>query len=136
MVSKMSDHLSADSLEAYVIGALEDTEASAVEQHVAECHACAVRLQREAALEVAFTAVVTAPKPSRLPRVHAPAAVGAALAMAAAMLLWLAPRGEHAPQSTEEAPPAVVDLGNGDASTTFTASLDLQVDGSHVGVRD
>jgi anti-sigma factor RsiW len=137
--SKMSDHLSQDLLEAYVIGALDVIEASDVERHVARCSACAVLLEREAALEVAFTAVVAMPKPSRLPRVrvgHLSAAAGAAVAMAAAVLLWLAPRSEHVQLSDEPSPTVyTAPESSGDAST-FTASLDLQADGSRVGVRD
>jgi anti-sigma factor RsiW len=138
--SKMkNEHLSQDSLEAYVIGALDEVAATDVEAHVADCAACAARLQREAALEVAFASVVASPsKPTTVsPRVGSiPAIAGAALAMAAAMLLWLAPRGESTERASapvDEAP--AVNEVNADASAV-TASLDLQADGSRLGVRD
>ena len=141
MDSKMSDtHISQDTLEAYVIGALEGLDASSVERHVSACAECARRLQHEATLEVVFEAVVSPARPTKTARVtHVSAFAGAALAMAAAMLLWLVPRGaetsERAPTTpTDEPVPAAVEA-NADAST-FTASLDLQVDGSRVGVRD
>jgi hypothetical protein len=56
--------------------------------------------------------------------------------MAAAMLLWLAPRGESTERASapvDEAP--AVNEVNADASAV-TASLDLQADGSRLGVRD
>jgi anti-sigma factor RsiW len=138
--SKMNEHVSQLELDAYVIGALDDADVTAFEAHVVACEACAKRLQHEAELEVAFAAVVASPVPSRLPRIASISAfAGAALAMAAATLLWLAPRAEtttteRTPSmaATEEiAPP----IPMADAST-FTASLDVQADGSRLGVRD
>jgi anti-sigma factor RsiW len=130
----MNEHVTQAALEAYVIGALEELEAARVEEHVASCQSCAAQLQREAALEVAFTAVVSARPRPRIS--HLSAAAGAGLAIAAAMLLWLVPRGEHAPSpaANDEPSPTVVEM-SGDASTA-TASLELQVDGARAGVRD
>jgi anti-sigma factor RsiW len=125
-------------LEGYVIGALSDADVARVEAHVIGCSACAARLAREAELDVAFEAVVSSQRTharSGAVRVSSSMALGAALAMAAGMLLWLVPRGAddtHAPSTVQETPSAEV---NADAST-FTASLDLQVDGSRVGVKD
>jgi hypothetical protein len=135
--SKMNSHISLESLEAYVMGALDDGEASRVESHVVSCESCAARLQREAALEVAFAAVVTrTPAPSRIPRVATVSALAAAaVAMAATMVLWLAPRVESADRAPATVPDEVVVEVNADASTA-TASLDLQADGSRLGVRD
>jgi anti-sigma factor RsiW len=123
-------------LEGYVIGALSDADVLRVEAHVIACGACAARLAREAELDVAFEAVVSSQRTHARPvKVSSSMALGAALAMAAGLLLWLVPRGvddTHAPSSVQETPSAEV---NADAST-FTASLDLQADGSRLGVKD
>jgi hypothetical protein len=136
----VSAHVSSGVLEMYVIGALDDDEVAAVEAHVASCPACEARLQQEARLDLAFTALADhiESRPRRVAHLAAPiAAAGGALAMAAAMMLWVLPhgeRGEERPQSSED-PPVLTDTNTGDASTV-TASLDLQADGSRVGVRD
>ena len=135
--------------EAYVLGVLDEADASALEAHVMECASCEKQLQKEAALELAFTRVAAhvehvevASTNARVRRMHValPMVAGAALAMAAAFLLWIVPHTDsdaasRAPAAEEPAPQMVE--SNADASTsTFTASLDLQVDGSRLGVRD
>lgn len=50
----MQQHLAADLVEQYVIGALDPASARFVEDHVAACAPCAALLQREAQLEVAL----------------------------------------------------------------------------------
>ncbi len=138
-MSHVSQHVSQRALEGYVIGALSELECAELEAHVIECEACAARLAREASLELAFTAVAARGE-ERPRRVHLIApALGATLAMAAAVLLWVLPRGEASeqhPQTADDQAPSVVDT-YGDASATgITASLETQVDGSRVGVRD
>ncbi len=135
----MSRHVTS-MLEGYVIGALSDADVALVEAHVIACSACAARLAREAELDVAFEAVVSSQRTHTRPgavKVSSGVALGAALAMAAGMLLLLVPRGAddtHAPSSVQETPSAHWEE-NVDAST-FTASLDLQADGSRLGVKD
>jgi anti-sigma factor ChrR (cupin superfamily) len=128
----MSDHVTASQLEAYVIGALEGAELIAVEAHVLACKACEARLQNEACLEMVFESLAEETRPKKT--YAAPLAfAGTALAMAAAMILWVLPHNSE-PQSSE--PPVLTDTNNGGDASTVTASLELQVDGSHVGVRD
>jgi hypothetical protein len=131
----MSDrHVTASALEAYVIGAMSDVEAAALEAHVAECRSCEARLQHEARLDLAFTAVAQQElaRPRKTVHIGAPLAVaGSALAMAAAMILWVLPHHE-----VEEQPAPIATEINADASAA-TAQLDVQADGApRVGVRD
>jgi anti-sigma factor RsiW len=135
----MGDHVT-NMLESYVIGALASVDAARVEAHVSVCSVCAARLAHEARIDVAFEAVVASSNktPARASRVRVAfgsMALGAGLAIAAAMLLWLVPRNDSDARAPlqETTPYAEV---NADAST-FTASLDLQADGaSRLGVRD
>lgn len=132
--SEVVDHVSASQLEAYVIGALEGAELIAVEAHVLACKACEARLQNEARMEMVFESLAEETRPRKT--YAAPLAfAGTAFAMAAAMILWVLPHNSEAerPQSSE--PPVLTDTNGGDASTV-TASLELQADGSRVGVRD
>ncbi len=133
-------HLSPEALEAYVIGAMDEVGCAELEAHVASCASCEARLQHEARLDLAFTAIAEreeAARPRRTAHFAAPLAItGSALAMAAAMILFILPRQEveRAP-SVEEAPPVAVEI-NADASAA-TAQLDVQADGApRVGVRD
>jgi anti-sigma factor RsiW len=142
----MSEHLSPSALDAYVTGSLGDVDMARVEAHVMACSACAARLQHEACLEMVFEAVVAAPvKPKPVRVIGASAVAGGAIAMAAAMLVWLAaPRGDS---GATQATPSIIDdpavpttvmhdyEANRDAST-FTASLDVSADGSRLGIRD
>lgn len=134
----MMQHVSQSMLEGYVIGALSDLESAAVEEHVMACASCTARLQKEARLELAFAAVAErVPERSRRAYLIAPA-VGGAIAMAAAILLWIAPRdaaSDQRPQTADDQATTTISDTNGDASTV-TASLDTQADGSRVGVRD
>ncbi len=134
-------HLSTKALEAYVIGAMDEVECAELEAHVASCASCEARLQHEARLDLAFTAIAEreeAARPRRTAHFAAPLAItGSALAMAAAMILFVLPRGEveRAPSVEEQPPPVAVEL-NADASAA-TAQLAVQVDGApRVGVRD
>ena len=131
----MTDHVSASQLEAYVIGAIEDAaELTRVEAHVMACKTCEARLQNEASMEMVFESLAHETRPRKTYGATF-AFAGTALAMAAAMILWVLPHGSESerPQSSE--PPVLTDTNNGDASTV-TASLELQADGSRVGVRD
>jgi len=141
----MSDlHLSVSDLEAFVIGALDPAESARVEAHVAACAECQARLEREARLELAFATVATRTETRRAreeerPRRALPAAAFGVLAMAAAMALWVTARGADEtrtppgddPAAAAMAPPTI----SADASS-FTASLEMQADGSRLGVRD
>ena len=102
-------HATASELELYVIDALDPLSAAEVEAHVALCEACALALEGEARLEMAFeelgAAVITVDSPARARAavakrgvVHRRAvtmacAMGGALSLAAAWLLWLSPGG-------------------------------------------
>jgi len=125
----MVEHLSREALEGYVIGSLDEAECARVEAHVSGCPACEARLQHEASLELAFTqvAVRAEEKPRRAPRFAAPAAIGGVLALAAAMLLWLAPHPDTI-DARAAAPQAAPEI-TGDASTA-TAQLDSPGDGA------
>lgn len=128
-------HIAQGTLEAYVTCSLTDVECAEVEAHVASCAPCAARLSREARYELAFAEVAArAERPRRSISLMVPAA--GALAMAAAVLLWMVPREsvEQRSQNVDDPTPAIADT-SADAST-FTASLEVQVDGSRVGVRD
>ena len=140
MTEHRVDHLSAAQLEAYVVGAIDDAaELTSVEAHVMACKTCEARLQNEARLDMVFTALAHETRPRKT--YAAPVAfAGTALAMAAAMILWVLPHGsqdvERTPnQEGASEPPVLTDTNGGDASTV-TASLELQADGSRVGVRD
>jgi hypothetical protein len=118
----MSDHIAQAVLERYVIGALDEVSVARVDAHVAECDACMRALGHEAALEMAFESVaqakVVAISRARSARAVAFAcAVGGAVSLAAAWMLWVVP-GDHAPGASVET--SIVD---DDASGT-TASLD------------
>jgi hypothetical protein len=134
-------HVSASALEGYVIGAMGELEAAALEEHVASCRSCEARLQQEARLDLAFTAVAAreSARPRRRFIERAPLALaGSALAVscAAAMLLWVLPHGEMDRDTSASEPPPVTAEINADASTA-TAQLDVQADGApRVGVRD
>ena len=130
----MSDHVSAAQLEAYVIGVLEGAELIAVEAHVMACKTCEARLQNEARLDMVFTALAEETRP-RKTYAATLAFAGTAMAMAAAMILWVLPHNSDVERPQSSDPPVLTDTNNGDASTV-TASLELQADGSRVGVRD
>jgi anti-sigma factor RsiW len=132
-------HVTEDALEAYVMGALDDAAIVHVEAHVASCRACEARLQHEASLEIAFAHVadhVAPERPRRALRVGAPiAAAGGVLAVAAAMLLWLAPHADVDARAPDPLPDTVEGT-SGDASTA-TAQLDVSSDGAvHAAFRD
>ncbi|HEY1960555.1 MAG TPA: zf-HC2 domain-containing protein [Polyangiaceae bacterium] len=127
----MSEHLSREALEGYVIGSLDEAECARVEAHVTRCAACEARLQHEASLELAFTQVAARAeeKPRRAPRYAASAvAFGGVLAFAAAMVLWLTPRAEPIDARSASEPQAIPEM-NADASTA-TAQLDSPGDGA------
>ena len=84
----MTDHLSAEVLEQYVIGALEPLEVARVEAHVGACEACAASLGREARLEQGLYEVAAMPAPLRVRRRWVGvAASGLALAAGAAAFI-------------------------------------------------
>ena len=117
----MSDHVSASQLEAYVVGAIDDAaELARVEAHVMACKACEARLQNEACLEMVFESLAEETRPKKT--YAAPLAfAGTALAMAAAMILWVLPHNTTSDQPQSSDPPVLTDTNNGDASTV-TAS--------------
>ncbi len=129
------NHIAQSSLEGYVMCTLADEECAIVEAHVASCETCAARLQREARFELAF-AEVAARSEERPRRMHyiAPA-IGGALAMAAAMILWMAPHESASEQRTPTVEDQTASEMNADAST-MTATLEREVDGSRIGVKD
>lgn len=100
----MSGHVTPDTLEHYVIGALDATSARWVEAHAAGCEACAAALAAEARLELALFEVAAAPpslegRRARRARFAAAAVTGfSALAATVAWLLWVdrpPPPGGH-----------------------------------------
>jgi hypothetical protein len=100
-------HVTADALEAYVMGMLDDIEVAEVERHVSKCSVCEQALMREATLEMAFERVVResgrrserAPEPARrVAQLRSGAIAGGAVgafAMAAAVILWVVPASTH-----------------------------------------
>ena len=132
------EHLVSSALEAYIAGELDAETSVLVESHVSACSTCAARLMGEAQLEVAFAEVaersVTQRERSRTRR--SSFAAGVAIAMAASVMLFLAPRG-HADEtpSPASAPsvaferPVMVDA---DASTA-SAQLDGTGDAAKLG---
>ena len=128
----MSEHVTRPALEAYVIGTLDEAESACLEAHVASCAACEARLQHEATLELAFAQVAdhVEERPRKTVRLAAPmAAAGGFLAIAAAMILWLGPRGDVDARAPEPPPDTTT---SGDASTA-TAQLDVAGDGAPRG---
>ena len=124
----MTHHLQATALEAYVTGELDLDSGIALESHVAECQACSARLMHAAQVEVSLAEVAerSALRSHRGRARRSSFAAGAAIAMAAAVVLFLAPRG-HADPSVA-APSASVAFERpitveADASTS-TAQLD------------
>lgn len=140
-------HATASELELYVIDALDPLSAAEVEAHVALCEECALALAGEARLEMAFeelgAAVITVASSARA---HAPStkrgvvhrravtmacAMGGALSLAAAWLLWLSPGGgagaggDHALGAGAQDVAAHRESYVDDASGT-TASLDAR----------
>jgi hypothetical protein len=119
-------HLSASELELFVIGALGNARAAAVEAHVGACERCAAALAREARVEMtldeianaAVTRDLSAPRPAAkstglAPRKPRPAArslaitAAGSLSLAAAVLLLLVP-SRHVRGPTASGPPAEV----------------------------
>ncbi|NTX15182.1 zf-HC2 domain-containing protein [Myxococcus sp. CA056] len=126
----LKPHLTRDSAEQYILGALAPEKAAALEAHTLECEPCAVLLQEEALLSEQLTeAASTFPQEERVIRPaawHARRAVtGAAIAAlaAAASLALVLLTGDKAPHpslpdSLDSRPPMVaVDLDDGDSPT-------------------
>ena len=98
------EHLVSSALEAYVAGELDAEMSALVESHVAVCGACASQLAGEARLEVAFAEVAersVAQRERSITR-RSSFAAGVAIAMAASVMLFLAPRG-HADETASPA---------------------------------
>jgi hypothetical protein len=101
----LKPHLTRDSAEQYILGALSPEASAALEAHTLECEPCALLLQEEAVLSEQLHEVAQAfPREDRVirpARWHvrrvAVGAVGAALAAAASLALVLLPgsRGVH-----------------------------------------
>ena len=138
-------HATASELELYVIDALDPLSAAEVEAHVAMCEDCAAALAGESRLEMACEELAVSidrpvrahvPTTAKRGLVHRRAvtlacAVGGALSIAAAWLLWLSPgggtmnSGEHALGAGAQDVAAHRDSYLDDASGT-TASLDAR----------
>jgi anti-sigma factor RsiW len=125
-------HIASSDRELYVIGALDPARSAELEAHVAGCPACESALMAEARLELAFEQVARSPLRTRRAVRRGMSFVGAgagALAMAAAILLWLVPgAGSRSAGSTAGAPGAAMGqdpifTGPADASGS-TARLD------------
>lgn len=101
----LKPHLTRDSAEQYILGALSPEASAALEAHTLECEPCARLLQEEAVLSEQLHEVAQAfPREDRVirparwhARRAAAGAVGAALAAAASLALVLLPggRGPH-----------------------------------------
>jgi hypothetical protein len=101
----LKPHLTRDSAEQYILGALSPEASAALETHTLECEPCARLLQEEAVLSEQLHEVAQAfPREDRVIRPArwqvrraAAGAVGAALAAAASLALVLLPggRGSH-----------------------------------------
>ena len=101
----LKPHLTRDSAEQYILGALSPEASAALEAHTLECEPCALLLQEEAVLSEQFEEVAQAfPREDRVIRPArwfgrraAAGAVSAALAAAASLALVLLPggRGHH-----------------------------------------
>lgn len=132
----LKPHLTRDSAEQYILGALAPEKAAALEAHTLECEPCAVLLQEEALLSEQLTEVAST-SPSE-PRVLRPAhwqvrqavavAVGAALAAAASLALVLLPGGQGSrpsvPPDRLEATAPTLDVED-DSPTHVVACPDL-----------
>ncbi len=126
----MNDHIQVSALEAYVTGELDDEASAMVETHVSACAACANRLMGEAQVEVAFAQVAERSVLQTERRVsrRSSFAAGAAIAMAAGVLLFLAPafgRGGH----DNEPPTPGSSLGNTPA-VAFDRPIAVDADAS------
>ncbi|MFP2959000.1 hypothetical protein ACLEPN_14430 [Myxococcus sp. 1LA] len=105
----LKPHLTRDSAEQYILGALAPEKAASLEAHTLECEPCARLLQEEALLseqlhEVASTYAPAAPviRPARWEtRRHVAGVAGAALAAAAALVFVLLPGDRQRPTSPE-----------------------------------
>jgi anti-sigma factor RsiW len=103
----LKPHLTRDSAEQYILGALSPEASAALEAHTLECDPCAVLLQEEAVLSEQLEEVAQAfPREDRvirparwLGRRAAAGAVSAALAAAASLALVLLPGGRGHPPS-------------------------------------
>ena len=94
----LKPHLTRDSAEQYILGALAPEKAADLEAHTLECEPCAQLLQEEALLSEQLTEAAAAfPREDRVirpARWHVRrAAVGAALAAAASLALIVLPGG-------------------------------------------
>lgn len=125
------EHLVSSALEAYVVGELDAEISALVESHVAVCTGCAGRLAGEARLEVAFAEVAdrsVAHRERSITR-RSSFAAGVAIAMAASVMLFLAPRGRADETASPATAPSVAferhTLVEADASTASA-----QIEGS------
>jgi hypothetical protein len=127
----LKPHLTRDSAEQYILGALAPEKAAALEAHTLECEPCAQLLQEEALLSEQLTEVgSTFPREDRVIRpAHwhvrraAAGAVGAALAAAASLALVLLPGG----RGTVPASPATLSV------KAPTVELDMGTPRSTIG---
>ena len=104
----MSEHLTPDALDAYVVGELQGEAAQRLEDHAAACDACAQALARAAALDQSMTGAARALERST-PRRSFPKrlALAGGLAAAAALLAVLT---RHPTPAQRRSPPPVVAL--------------------------
>ncbi|MCP3138796.1 zf-HC2 domain-containing protein [Pyxidicoccus xibeiensis] len=132
----LKPHLTRDSAEQYILGALPPEKAAALEAHTLECEPCALLLQEEAVLSEQLEEVASAfPREDRVirpARWHArrvaAGAVGAALAAAASLALILLPGGRGVPSPGPGAPGVtspVVDFEMAEQQNNFLDCPDL-----------
>ncbi|QSQ17847.1 zf-HC2 domain-containing protein [Myxococcus landrumensis] len=132
----LKPHLTRDSAEQYILGALAPEKAAALEAHTLECEPCAVLLQEEAILSEQLTEVASSiPEQERVLR---PAAwsgrrtvtSAAIAAIAASLALVLLPSRNHqetsAPKPLDATPPSVaMELDEDETPGNVVACPDL-----------
>ncbi|AGC42973.1 hypothetical protein MYSTI_01641 [Myxococcus stipitatus DSM 14675] len=132
----LKPHLTRDSAEQYILGALAPEKAAALEAHTLECEPCAVLLQEEAMLSEQLAEVASSIPPRE--RVLRPAAwsgrktmTSAAIAAIAASLALVMlpsknPRGSAPTKPLDATAPSVaLELDQDDAPTHVVACPDL-----------
>ncbi|WP_338869201.1 hypothetical protein [Myxococcus stipitatus] len=132
----LKPHLTRDSAEQYILGALAPEKAAALEAHTLECEPCAVLLQEEALLSEQLTEVAsTVPQRENVLRpstwsARRTVASAAIAALAASLVLVLLPNGKRpelsAPKPLDATPPTVaMELNEGDVQANVVACPDL-----------
>jgi hypothetical protein len=136
----LKPHVTRDSAEQYILGALSPEASAALEAHTLECEPCALLLQEEAVLSEQLNEVAEQfPREDRVirpARWHvrrvAAGAVGAALAAAASLALVLLPggRGHHPPRIDSGLAGAALEMDVGSPQAIVVACPDLATEDS------